>query len=147
MNISDKELLRRLGAGEPIQHVCAAAGISRSDFDAWWKTQSQARVPSTAGTRRLKVAGPVRIERDSWGIPHIHADRDADLFFGFGYAMAQDRLFQLDFLRRRGTGRLAEILGPDGSELDVLARTVGFRNILELDMLARTVGIRRIAEA
>jgi penicillin amidase len=147
MNISDKEILRRLGAGEPIQSVCAAAGISRSDFDAWWKAQTVARVPIVDGCRRAQVARPVRIERDTHGIPHIFADSDSDLFFGFGYAMAQDRLFQLDFLRRKGAGRLAEILGADGAELDVLARTVGFRNILELDMLARTVGIRRIAEA
>ena len=69
---------------------------------------------------------------NSWGIPSIHADNDDDLFFGFGYAMAQDRLFQLDYLRRKGAGRLAEILGPDGSELDYLGRIVGLRNVFEL---------------
>jgi penicillin amidase len=147
MNHSTREMLRRLGAGESIHLVCEAAGISRSAFDAWWKTETESRVPLAAGSRRVGVQGPVQIERDQWGIPHIDAGNDVDLFFGFGYALAQDRLFQLDYLRRKGSGRLAEILGPEGVELDLLARTVGFRNVFELDLLARTVGIRRIAEA
>ncbi len=99
------------------------------------------------GSRRTGVRRAVQIVRDEWGIPSIRADNDDDLFFGFGYAMAQDRLFQLDFLRRKGAGRLSEILGPDGSELDYLARFVWLRNVFEWDLLARTVGIRRIAEA
>lgn len=147
MNNPDKALLRRLGAGEPISSICAAAGFSPGEFDTWWKAQTRARIPAAKGLRQANVVGPVRIVRDCWSIPHIHAESDLDLFFGFGYAMAQDRLFQLDFLRRKGAGRLAEILGPEGTDLDVLARTVGFRNILELDVLARTVGIRRIALA
>lgn len=147
MNNPDKELLRRLGAGEPVSSICATAGFSPGEFNTWWKAQTRARVPSAEGSRQAKLVGPVRIVRDCWGIPHIYAERDPDLFFGFGYAMAQDRLFQLDFLRRKGAGRLAEILGPEGTDLDVLARTVGFRNIPELDVLARTVGLRRIALA
>src|SRR5262249_12687574 len=99
------------------------------------------------GSRRARVRSPVQIERDSLGIPHIFADNDADLFFGFGYALAQDRLFQLDYLRRRGSGRLAEILAAEGTELDLLARLVGTRPILELAVLARTGGSRRLAEA
>src|SRR5260370_38750213 len=99
------------------------------------------------GKRRAGVHRSVRIDRNEWGIPSIFADNDEDLFFGFGYAIAQDRLFQLDYLRRRGSGRLAEILGPEGTELDLLTRIVGFRSVLELDVLARTIGIRRIAEA
>ena len=70
-----------------------------------------------------------RSSRDNLGIPHIYAANDADLFVGFGYAMAQDRLFQLDWLRRKGAGRLAEIVGNDGLEQDVLARTVGLNRI------------------
>jgi penicillin amidase len=146
MRLSTKDILRRLGTGETISSVCAAAGLTRSEFDAWWKAETSARVPSMTGTRHADVGHPVRIERNAFGIPSIFADNDEDLFFGFGYAMAQDRLFQLDYLRRRGAGRLSEILGGDGSELDVLARAVGFQSIFELDLLARTVGIRRIAE-
>ncbi|MBY0527225.1 MAG: penicillin acylase family protein [Gemmataceae bacterium] len=147
MKPTDQEMLRRLGSGETIDTLCTAAGLSRAQFDAWWKAQVESRVPAGDGTRRAMVQRAVCIERDRWGIPHVRAESDRDLFFGFGYAMAQDRLFQLDFLRRRGAGRLAAVLGADGTELDVLGRTVGFRSILELDVLARTVGIRRIAEA
>src|SRR6185312_8486977 len=48
---------------------------------------------------------------------------------------------------RKGAGRLSEILGADGRELDYMGRFVGLRNVFEWDLLARTVGIRRIAEA
>ncbi len=147
MQLSTKELLNRLGAGESIEHICTSSGLSRNAFDAWWQAASRARVPSMAGVRRAGVKQKVSIDRDACGIPHIFADSDEDLFFGFGYAQAQDRLFQLDYLRRRGSGRLAEVLGPDGKELDLLGRIPGFQSILELDILARTVGIRRIAEA
>ncbi|HEY7309301.1 MAG TPA: penicillin acylase family protein [Gemmataceae bacterium] len=140
------EVLRRLGAGEPIADVSTAAGMSRAEFEAWWKQETASRVPPMSGNRRAGVRRSVTIARNSWGIPSIHADNDEDLFFGFGYAMAQDRLFQLDFLRRKGSGRLSEILGPDGRELDYLWRLTGLRNVFEWDLLARTVGIRRIAE-
>ncbi len=146
MNLPARDVLRRLGAGEPIAGVCAAAGLSREQFDAWWRAEAAARVPDPAGRRRAAVRRAVRIERNRWGIPSIYADNDEDLFFGFGHAMAQDRLFQLDYLRRRGSGRLAEVLGADGRDLDLLARIIGFKSVLELDLLARTVGLRRIAE-
>jgi penicillin amidase len=147
MSFSARDMLRRLGAGESIAAVCEAAGIPRERFDSWWREETVARVPPAAGQRLAAVRKSVRIDRDRLGLPTVHAENDADLFFGFGYAQAQDRLFQLDFLRRRGAGRLAEILGPDGGQLDVVQRTVGFQNVFELDLLARTVGLRRIAEA
>lgn len=147
MQLPSKEILRRLGSGETIAQVCEAAGLSRQQFDAWWQTETHGRVPELGGARRVGVSKQVRVERDRWGIPHIFADNDMDLFFGFGYAMAQDRLFQLDYLRRRGSGRMAEIFGADGKEFDFVSRIPGFRSVLELDLLARTVGLRRIAEA
>ncbi|HWG44552.1 MAG TPA: penicillin acylase family protein [Gemmataceae bacterium] len=147
MNLKAKEILRRLGDGESIASVCAGAGISRAEFDDWWKREASSRVPAMMGNRQAGVGRSVRIVRNSWGIPSIQAEKEDDLFFGFGYAMAQDRLFQLDFLRRKGAGRLSEILGADGRELDYLDRFAGLRNVFEWDLLARTVGIRRIAEA
>src|SRR5262249_8041399 len=146
MRLPPHEILKRLGSGEPIAGVCAAAGRARDQFEAWWQEEIRSRVPSPGGARRAAVRQPVRIDPDRWGIPHVYADNDEDLFFGFGYALAQDRLFQLDYLRRRGSGRLAEILGPGGAELELLARVTGIRSVLELDLLARTVGIRGIAE-
>jgi penicillin amidase len=146
MKLSTREMLQRLGAGEGIKAVCAAARIGRDAFDAWWKAESEARVPAMSGKRGAGVHAAVRIDRDRFGIPSIHAASDEDLFFGLGYAMAQDRLFQLDFLRRKGAGRLSEILGAEGKDLDYLWRLIGLGSILEWDILARTVGLRRIAE-
>jgi penicillin amidase len=146
MNLSGPDLLRRLGAGESIASVCNAAGISRAEFDAWWKAETAARVPRPAGGRRAGVRRPVQIERNQWGIPSIYADNDEDLFFGFGYAMGQDRIFQLDFLRRKGSGRLAEVFGAGGFDVSTLSHYVGVGSVVEIDLLTRTVGLRRIAE-
>ncbi len=129
MKKSVDDRLKRLGEGQPIGSVCDAAGMSRQQFDNWWSSQIRFRAPVAEGRHQLGVKSPVEIERDSWGIPHISAGNDEDLFFGYGFAMAQDRLFQLDYLRRKGRGRLSEILGPDGLESDLLARTVGLAGI------------------
>src|SRR5262245_28225 len=99
MPLPSRDLLRRLGAGESIEAVCACAGLDRRQFDDWWRAESVARVPDPAGIRLAAVSLGVRIERNRWGIPSVYAADDADLFFGFGYAMAQDRLFQLDYQR------------------------------------------------
>ena len=57
-------------------------------------------------------------------MPHIYADNDNDAYFALGYCMAQDRLFQMDMLRRAIRGRLSEILGKDMVGVDKLFRTV-----------------------
>ena len=107
MRLSDKEMLRQLGSGESIEAVCNAARITRQEFDQWWTRTTRSCLPGTRGNRQAAVEANVRIERDRLGIPHIYAENDEDLFFGFGYAMAQDRLFQLEVWRRRATGRCA----------------------------------------
>ncbi len=126
MSIHSTDLLARLGAGEPIASVCARAGWSREQFDGWWREECRRRVPPDA-VRRVRDRALVR--RDRWGVPHVEAGSDADLFFGFGYATAQDRLFQLDWARRGARGRLAEVFGPDGVESDVLYRTLDLAGI------------------
>ncbi|MFA5861161.1 MAG: penicillin acylase family protein [Candidatus Thermoplasmatota archaeon] len=64
----------------------------------------------------------VTIKRDAYGVPHIYANDAFSLFYGNGYAMAQDRLFQIDVLRHVGRGQAAEVLGPSQLGLDVAAR-------------------------
>jgi penicillin amidase len=129
MSSLSRHLLSRLGKGESIAQLCASQHWSRDDFDAWWRAECQARVPSTTGALPQAVSARVHIARDEQGIPHISAENDLDLFFGFGFATAQDRLFQLDLLRRRAVGRLAEVLGPTAVESDLTARTVGLPQI------------------
>lgn len=123
------ELLRRLGDGESLAAVRTAAGMTDAEFQDWWRSELAARAPATGIEQRCGVRQAVRIERDAHGIPHVFAANDADLFFGFGFAMGQDRLFQLDYLRRRGSGRLAEVIGRSQVELDLVARTVGLPQI------------------
>ncbi len=127
--MSDHALLKRLGAGETIDQVSADQGWDRAAFDQWWGRLVAARLPDTESTAVVGVGSAARIVRDERGIPHVLADDDEDLFLGFGLAMAQDRLFQLDYLRRKGLGRLSEILGSDGLEVDLVARTVGLNRI------------------
>src|SRR5690348_16504969 len=55
---------------------------------------------------------PVEILVDRWGVPHIYAKNEADLFFAQGFNAARDRLFQIDIWRRRGLGQLSEVFGP-----------------------------------
>ena len=57
------------------------------------------------------LSQPVEIVKDHWGISHIYAKNEADLFFAQGYNVARDRLFQLEMWRRQATGTVAEILG------------------------------------
>ena len=127
--MSDRELLKRLGAGETIDQVAGGEGWDRAAFDDWWNGLVASRLPDSESNLAVGVESEVRIVRDDRGIPHVLADNDVDLFVGFGLAMAQDRLFQLDYLRRKGLGRLAEILGGDGLEIDLIARTVGLNRI------------------
>lgn len=129
MKLSSLELLARLGAGESIDSVCQQAELTPEEFQAWWRHEAVSRVPAMSGNLSGGVTAATRIERDAIGIPHIYATNDVDLFYAFGYALAQDRLFQLDYLRRRALGRLSEILGPEGLELDLVARTVGLHRI------------------
>ena len=84
-------------------------------------------LPVVDGT--VTVAGitaPVEIIRDADAIPHIFGATKQDAFFGLGYAHAQDRLWQMEFQRRIGHGRLSEIFGPATIPQDRFLRTVGF---------------------
>jgi penicillin amidase len=129
MSFSELDLLGRLGDGESIDAVCQTAQITRDEFDSFWKKTTEKRVQVESVVLTEGVSDSVKINRDKNGIPHIFASNNQDLFFGYGWAMAQDRLFQLDWLRRKGSGRIAEIIGTDGLELDTIARTVGINRI------------------
>jgi penicillin amidase len=84
--------------------------------------------PVSAETVRLPgLQKPVEILRDRWGVPHIYAANTHDLFMAQGYMAARDRLWQIDFWRRTGAGKLAEVLGPGALERDRLARLVRYR--------------------
>src|SRR5438093_3715369 len=72
------------------------------------------------------ISGPVDIIRDADAIPHVFATTKLDALYGLGYVHAQDRLWQMEFQRRIGFGRLSEVLGPAAIVQDRFLRTVGF---------------------
>jgi penicillin amidase len=79
-----------------------------------------------AETARAAAPRDVRIVRDDYGVPHVYADDLGALFFGFGHAVAQDRLFQLEMTRRSSWGTVAEVLGPEFVKFDTDQRRVGY---------------------
>ena len=76
----------------------------------------------------------VEILRDQWGINHIYANNQEDLFFAQGYAAAQDRLFQFELWRRQATGTVAEILGPSELARDIGTRLFKYRGDLTVEL-------------
>ena len=86
-------------------------------------------VPGEVPTaERLNIEGlrdEVTVIRDEWGVPHIYATYEEDMFFAQGYCQAQDRLFQMDMLRRQVRGKLSEILGEDYLSTDKFMLATG----------------------
>jgi penicillin amidase len=85
----------------------------------------------------VSVAGlrePVEILTDRWGVAHIYAKNEHDLFFAQGYSAAKDRLFQLELWRRQATGTMAEILGRRELSRDIGARLCMFRKDMKQEL-------------
>lgn len=80
------------------------------------------------------LQAPVEILKDAWGVSHIYADNEHDLFFAQGYNAARDRLFQLEMWRRQATGSLAEIMGERMLDHDIGARLMRFRGDLQQEL-------------
>jgi penicillin amidase len=119
--------MRRLGALAAVFVMGTLLVAAPGGLDA------QAPAPESA----LHVPGlshPVEIRRDRWGINHIYAATEQDLFFAQGYAAAKDRLFQFELWRRQATGTVAEILGRRAIERDRGARLHQFRGDLDTEL-------------
>ncbi|MCK5273486.1 MAG: penicillin acylase family protein, partial [Alphaproteobacteria bacterium] len=90
-------------------------------------------LPKTSGEVKLSgLAGEVEIFRDENGVPHIFTDSANDGYFALGYVHAQDRLWQMEFTRRLGAGRLAEAIGEPGLGADRFLRTLGLYRHAEI---------------
>lgn len=77
------------------------------------------------------LAALVEVLRDRWGVPHLYAETEADLWFAQGFVHAQDRLWQMEQMRRVAAGRISEGVGEEGLAIDRLARIIGFRRLAE----------------
>jgi len=89
----------------------------------------------------------VEIITDHWGVPHIYAHNEHDLFFAQGYYAAKDRLFQFEIWRRQATGTVAEILGERELERDIGTRLFQFRGDMDQEMNHYHPHGKRIIEA
>lgn len=89
----------------------------------------------------------VRVQRDRWGVAHIYAQNEHDLFFAQGFVVAQDRLFQMELWKRSGEGRLAGILGPSFLQRDVNARLLRYRGDMDAEYKSYAPDTKEILEA
>jgi penicillin amidase len=110
-------------------------------FRAVWAVAGFALALGAAGAGpekiHLQIKGlrePVEIIKDRWGIAHIYARNQHDLFYAQGYNIASDRLFQLEMWRRQAAGTVAEILGDKALERDIGARLLKFRGDLRQEL-------------
>jgi penicillin amidase len=113
--------------------VLSVASLLAVPVSPW---ASQLKPPDGAG-HRLSAEGlrqTVEIIRDRWGINHIYAGNEHDLFFAQGYAAARDRLWQFEIWRRQATGTTAEILGRRELKRDIGTRLHMFRGDLKAEM-------------
>ena len=88
-------------------------------------------LPKTSGTIETFVSQPVEVDRDSRGVPHIKARTIDDAWFVEGYTIAEDRMFQMDGLRRLAAGELSAIVGPSALEADRESRRLRMRRVAE----------------
>jgi len=112
----------------------------------WWFVYRP--LPQVDGTIVLDgLHSDVSVERDRWGIPHIRAASAEDMVEAQGYVMAQDRLWQMDLLRRVGRGQLSEIFGPALISIDKKFRTLGFGSAAEREAAVASGEPRLVVEA
>jgi penicillin amidase len=121
-------------------------------------TQAHEGTTLAAGARQvlavvsgeLRVPGlrkPVRVLRDKWGVAHIYAQNQHDLFFAQGVVAAQDRLFQMEVWKRAGQGRLSEILGPSALQRDINARALRYRGDMQKEYASYSPDTKAILTA
>jgi len=121
---------------------------SNASKDVTLERRAHASLSTVSGT--IKTPGlehPVNILRDRWGVAHIYAQNQHDLFFAQGFVAAQDRLFQMELWKRSGQGRLAEVLGPSALPRDINARLLSYRGDMKPEYESYSPDTQSILEA
>lgn len=139
--MSSPTLLQAMRSASTWEELAAAVGSTVEEARTSVQALLTAKVPPSSGEVRVPGAS-VRIVRDGCGVPHVLGTSEADAYFGLGFAMGQDRLWQMDYLRRAADGTLAEILGPAGLENDRVSRTLGLRRVAEAGAAALSGEVR-----
>ncbi len=108
-------------------------------------TKPETKAPETQQIKVAGLAAPAQILVDRWGVPHIYAASEDDVFFAQGFNAARDRLFQIDLWRRRGLGKLSSVFGPNFVEQDRAARLFLYRGDMKKEWQAYGKNAERIA--
>ncbi len=120
--------------------------VAGAIFYGWW--QMRGSLAQLDGNRSLTGLGaPVKIERDTLGVPTLTGASRVDVARALGFVHAQDRFFQMDLLRRRAAGELSEIFGSAAVDFDKSARLHGFRRTAEQVVAALPANQRALLEA
>jgi penicillin amidase len=130
--------------------VLSVFGLRAAEDPAKAVLEARAKKALAVLDGTLKAPGlekPVMVLRDRWGVPHIYAESQHDLFFAQGFVAAQDRLFQMELWKRAGQGRLAEILGPTLLFRDVNARLLRYRGSMDAEWTSYAPDARGILTA
>ncbi len=123
--------------------VLALVGLA-----AWVRGRLSGSLPQVEGERALPgLAAPVAVERDALGVPTIRGASRLDVARATGFVHAQERFFQMDLLRRRGAGELAELLGPALVPVDRAGRLHRFRAVAERVVAAAPPADRALLDA
>lgn len=127
----------------------ATAGIALAVLGlAWLTSRFQGGGPRISGELRVTgLESKVRIIRDMHGVPHIFGARDSEIYFGLGFAHAQDRMFQMDLTRRLMQGRLSELVGPRALDLDAKNRILGWSRTADAQWAAMAAPTKAILQA
>jgi penicillin G amidase len=116
--------------------------------DANWQERARASLAVIRGTEKLPgLHHSVHVQRDRWGVAHVYARDQHDLFLAQGFVAAQDRLFQMELWKRAGQGRLAEILGPSAVQRDMNARRLRYRGDMAEEYRSYSPDTEEILEA
>ncbi len=124
--------LAALGAAALLAHAPASVLAQKTATPGVSPPAALTPAPTTLTLPNLRA--PVEIIRDRWGINHIYAETEYDLFFAQGYAAARDRLFQFEVWRAQATGTVAEMLGPDELQRDIGFRLFRYRGDMTAEM-------------
>ncbi|HTZ31476.1 MAG TPA: penicillin acylase family protein [Methylomirabilota bacterium] len=124
----------------------AAIVVVALGMAVWWFVYRP--LPPLDGSLSLPgLKSEVTVERDNWGIPHIRATSVEDLAEAQGFVTAEDRLWQMDLLRRAARGQLSEVLGPATLKIDKDFRVLNFSRAAEVDLQMTSPEVRRVMEA
>jgi penicillin amidase len=128
--------------------VCAVAVLAAAAGALWLRHRISASLPALDGSFTLRgLSAPVRVSRDSLGVPTVEGQTREDVARATGWLHAQDRFFQMDLLRRRGAGELSELFGKAALGADREARMHRFRQVARESLAREGAGRRALLDA